>query len=79
MCKKTANAVAHVYDFCKEIKQAVDRNCAGNVGVGESPTILPNVPAYTTEQVIALETSLSNAAYYGKLVSILHPLNYFLE
>ena len=69
MCKKTANAVAHVYDFCRDIKQAVDRNFAGNVGVGESPTILPNVPAYTTEQVIALESSLSDATYYGRLVS----------
>ena len=69
MCSKTANVVAHVYDFCKEIKQAVDRNSAGNVGFGEALPMLPNVPAYTTEQVIALESSLSDATYYGRLVS----------
>ena len=78
-CRRAATVLAHVYDFCKEIKQSIYKPYAGHDGIRESLATFPNVPVYTTEQVIALELSLSNATYYGQPVSSEHALNYFSE
>ncbi|CAL8076259.1 unnamed protein product [Calicophoron daubneyi] len=56
-----------VHEFCQEFRQMPDRLIAGSSVVGESLATCLNVPAHTMEQVMALESSLSDPAYYRQL------------
>ncbi|CAL8068525.1 unnamed protein product [Calicophoron daubneyi] len=67
LLRKMAPLMTGVHEFCQEFRQMPDRLIAGSSVVGEALATCLNVPAHTMEQVMALESSLSDPAYYRQL------------
>ncbi|CAL8068093.1 unnamed protein product [Calicophoron daubneyi] len=65
--RRIATVVTRVHDICKEIKRSLDTQYASTKAVREPPAAFHAVPAYTMEQVIALDSRLSDNTYYSQL------------